>query len=78
MKNHDEEYFGKAPVCMQNGIEDFLAMGNMVEDIPSESTSKDDHLFMYWVDKNITEIEDQICTIIACTSEGLSDTYDWK
>ena len=33
---------------------------------------------MDWVNKNITEIEDQRCTRIACTSEGLSNTYDWK
>ena len=33
---------------------------------------------MYWVDKNITEIEDQRCTRIACTSEGLSDTHAEK
>ena len=33
---------------------------------------------MDWVDKNITEIEDQRCTRISCTSEALSDTYAWK
>ena len=33
---------------------------------------------MDWVDKNITEIEDQIRTRISCTCEGLSDTYAWK
>ena len=50
----------------------------MDEDIPSESTSKDDYLLMDWVDKNITEIEDQGCTRIACIIEGLSDTHAWK
>ena len=78
VKSHDEEYFGQAHVGIKNGIEEFLAMGNMAEDIPSESASKDDHLFMDWVDKNITKIEDQRCTRIAYTGEGLSDTYDWK
>ena len=78
VKSHDEEYFGQAHVGIQNGIEGFLAMGNMAEDIPSESASKDDHLFMDWVDKNITKIEDQRCTRIACTGEGLSNTYAWK
>ena len=32
---------------------------------------------MDWVEKNITGIEDKRCTIIACTGEGLSDTYAW-
>ena len=58
VKSPDEDYFGQALVGMQNGIEEFLAMGNMAEDIPSELENKDDHIFMYWVDKNITEIED--------------------
>ena len=53
MKSHDEGYFGQAHVDIQNGIEEFLAMGNMVEEIPSESTSKYDHLCMDWVDKKI-------------------------
>ena len=53
-------------------------MGNMDEDIPSESTRKYDHLFMDWVNKNIIEIEDQRCTRIACIGEGLSNTYAWK
>ena len=33
---------------------------------------------MDWVNKNIIELEDQRCTRIACTGEGLSDTYAWK
>ena len=33
---------------------------------------------MDWVDKNITEIEDQGCTRIVCIGEGLSDTHAWK
>ena len=53
-------------------------MGNMVEDISSESARKYDRLFKDLVDKNIIEIEDKICTRIACTGEGLSDTYAWE
>ena len=49
---------------IDNGRKDevFLDMGNMDKEIPSESTRKYDYLFMYWVDKNITKIEDQGCT----------------
>ena len=54
VKSHDEEYFGQAPVGMQNGIEEFLGIGNMAEDISSESTNEHDHLLRDWVDKNIT------------------------
>ena len=54
LKSNNEEYFGQAHVGIQNDIEEFLAIINMVEDIPSESTSKNDHLFMDWVNKNIT------------------------
>ena len=61
---------------MQNGTEEFLTMRNMDEEIPSESTTKYDHLFMDWVNKNITEIEDQRCIRIACTGEGFS--HQWK
>ena len=56
----------------------FLAMGNMVEDIQSESASKYYYLFMDWVDKYITKIEDQGCTRIACISKGLSHTHARK
>ena len=59
MKSHDEEYFGQAHVGIQNGIEEFLAMGNMAEEIPSESTRKDVNLIINWVNKNITKIEDK-------------------
>ena len=50
----------------------------MDEYIPSESKRKYDYLFMDWIDKNITEIEDQGCTRITFISKGLSDTHDWK
>ena len=53
-------------------------MGNMAEDIPIESARKYDYLFMYWVDKYITKIEDQGCTKIACINKGLSDTHAQK
>ena len=33
---------------------------------------------MYWVGKNILEIEDEGCTRIACISKGLSDTHASK
>ena len=33
---------------------------------------------MYWVDKYITEIEDQGCTRIACISKGLVDMHTLK
>ena len=56
----------------------FLAMGNMAEGIPIESTSKYYYLFMDWVDKYITKIEDQRCTKIACINKGLFDIHDWK
>ena len=75
VKSPDEDYFNQAPVGVKNGIDDFLAMGNMAKDIPSESARKYDHLFMYWVDKNIIGIEDKRCTRIACTDEGFSNTY---
>ena len=51
VKSHDEEYFVQAHVGIHDGIYGFLAMGNMAEDIPSESESKDDHIFMDWVNK---------------------------
>ena len=35
-------------------------------------------IFMDWVDKYITEIEDQGCTRIACISRGLFDMHVWK
>ena len=54
MKIPDEDYFGQAPVGMQKGIKEFLAMRNMVEDISSESIRKHDHLFIDWVTKIIT------------------------
>ena len=78
VKGPDEDYFGQAPIGMKNDIEELLAMGNMNEDISSESARKYDHLFRDWVDKNITEIEDKRCTRIAYTDEGLSNTYAWE
>ena len=33
VKSHYEEYFGQAHVGIQNGIEEFLDMGNMSKDI---------------------------------------------
>ena len=50
----------------------------MVENIPNESTNKYDYLFLDWVDKYITKIEDQGCTIIVGIYRGLSDTHAWK
>ena len=39
MKSHDKDYFGQALVGMQNGIEEFLSMGNMAKDISCESAN---------------------------------------
>ena len=50
----------------------------MAEEIPNESINKYDYLFMDWVDKYITEIEDQGCTRIAFISRGLFNMYTWK
>ena len=51
VKSHDEEYFGQAHVGIHNSIEELLAIENIDEDIPSESTRKYDLLFMDWVKK---------------------------
>ena len=77
MKSYEEENIGQSLIDIERKDEVFLAMGNMPKDIPIESTSKDDYLFMDWVDKYITKIEDQGCTRIACISEGLSDAHAW-
>ena len=50
----------------------------MDADMPIESTSKYDYLFMDWVDKYITKIEDQGCTKIACINRGLFDMHARK
>ena len=75
VKNYEEENIGQALIKIGRKDKVLLDMGNMAKDIPSESTRKDDNLFMYWVNKNITEIEDQRCTRISCTGERLSNTY---
>ena len=66
------------PVLLQKDIEEYLAMGKIAKDVPFKSTSKGDYLFMDWVDKYISEIEDQGCTRIACISRGLFDMDDLK
>ena len=78
MKSYVEENLGQELIEIGRKDEVFLAMGNMVEDIPTKSTRKYDYLFMDWVDKNITEIEDQGYTRIAYISQGLSDIHSWK
>ena len=50
---------------------EFLDMGKMAEGMPIELANKGDYLFMNWVDKYITKIEDQGCTrIFAPSVEG--------
>ena len=78
VKRYEEENIVQALIEIGRKDEVFLDMGNMAEDIPSESTRKDDYLFMDWIDKIITEIEDQGCTRIACISKGLSNTHASK
>ena len=78
VKIYEEENIGTTLIEIGRKDEVFLAMRNMDEDISSESTRKHDYLFRDLVTKNITEIEDKRCTTIACTSEGLSNTYDWE
>ena len=78
VKRLDEENIGQALIDIERKDEVFLAMGNMVEDIPIESTRKYDYIFMDWVYKYITEIEDQGCTRNACISRGLVDMHTLK
>ena len=59
-------------------MKSFLAMGNIVEDIPIESARKIDYPFMDWVGKYIIEMEDQGCTKIACIGRELFDMHALK
>ena len=78
VKRYEEENLGQALIEIERKDEVFLAMGNMLEKIIIESASKDDYIFMDWVDKYITKIEDQVCTKIACINRGLFDMHAWK
>ena len=78
VKIYDGENLGQAFIEIEMKDEVFLDTGNMAEDIPIESTRKKYYLFMDWVDKYITEIEDQGCTRIACISRGLFDMHTLK
>ena len=78
VKRYEEENLVQALIEIERKDELFLAMVNIVEDISIESASKDDYLFMDWVDKYITKIEDQGCTRIACINRGLFDMHAWK
>ena len=59
VKRYEEENLGQALIEIERKDEVLLEMGNILEEIPIESISKDDYLFMDWVDKYITKIEDQ-------------------
>ena len=78
MKSYDEENIGQALIDIERKDEVFLAMVNIAEYIPIESSRKDDYLFMDWVDKCITKIEDQGCTRIVGINRELSDTHAWN
>ena len=78
VKRYEEENLGQALIEIERKDEVFLAMGKIPEDIPIESGSKDDYIFMDWVDKYITKIEDQGCNIIYCINRGLFDMHAWK
>ena len=67
-----------APILPQKDIEESLAMVYINENMPFEAARKYCYLFMYWVDKYITKIEDQGCTKIACINRGLFDMHAWK
>ena len=58
MKRYEEENLGHELIEIERRDELFLYMGKMDEDIPIESTCKAVYLFMDWVHKYITEIED--------------------
>ena len=78
VKIYEEENLGQALIEIERKDQVLLAMGNMPEDIQIESESKDDYLFMDWVDKYITKIEDQGCSRSACINRGLFDMHAWK
>ena len=59
VKRYVEENLGQALIEVERKDEVLLAMGNMAEGIPIESSREDEYLFMDWVDKYITKIEDQ-------------------
>ena len=50
-------------------------MGNIVEYMPSELANEGDYMFMDWVDKYTIEMEDQVCTRLACISRGLFEMH---
>ena len=78
VKIYDEENISQEIIEIERKDEDFLAMGNIDEDIPIESTRKIDYPFMYWVGKYITEMEDQGCTIISWIDKGLFNMHTLK
>ena len=78
MKIKEEENSGQALIEIERKDEMLLDMGNMAKGIPIESTSKYYYLFMDWVDKYITKIEDQGCTRIAYINRGLFGMHAWK
>ena len=68
----------QALIEIENKDEEFLDMRNMAEDMPLESASKGDYVLMGWVDKYVTEIEDQGRTIIACINRRLFNMHTLK
>ena len=68
----------QALIEIENKDEEFLDMRNMAEYMPLESATKGDYVLMGWVDKYITEIEDQGRTIIACISRRLFNMHTLK
>ena len=78
VNNYDEENIGQALTKIETNDEVLLAMGNVDEYMPIESKIKGDYIFMDWVDKFITEMEDQGCTRIACIGRGLFDIHSLK
>ena len=78
VKIYEEESIVHALIDIGRKDEVFLAMENMAEDIPIESERKYDYLFMDWVDKYITKIEDQGCTRIAYINRGFLGMHTLK
>ena len=54
VKIYKEENIGQALIEIGRKDEVFLNRGNMDDEITGESTSRDNYLFIDWVDKNIT------------------------
>ena len=78
VKRYEEENIGQALIDIERKDVVFLDMVNMYEDIRIELASKHDYLFMDWVDKYITKVEDQGCIRISCINRGLFDMHAWK